>query len=141
MGQQFTWGDLTITVRELNRADVFRAATAFDALINDFVGDESSTPIGATSEINWILTAHSPAVVRYKGVRLEDGIHTIGEGDDTFTLTLPLTRYCFELDLPGSLALQWGTAAWEANPYLANEFFLALKRITENISGQKSDAA
>lgn len=116
---------LILLISEVSRANALKVVQVVNALMEAEL--DNAGYIG--NEFHWAYVQNAPVRVLWDGKLLENGTHILKFDEyDELTLTLPLTRDCFEA-LPVSLSAVWIEAAQAENEWL-NQHFLSVMRMT-----------
>lgn len=116
---------LTLLISEVSRAKALQVVQVVNALLDAEIDNAGFI----SNEFNFAYVSNAPVKALWDGKLLENGTHTLTFGEyDDLTLTLPLTRECFEA-LPVSLTALWVEAAQTENEWL-NTHFLSAMRLT-----------
>lgn len=116
---------LILLISEVSRAKALQVVQVVNALMDADLDNAGYI----SNEFNFAYVSNAPVKVLFDGKLLENGTHVLKfEEYDELTLTLPLTRECFEL-LPVSLSAAWVEAAQAENEWL-NQHFLSVMRMT-----------
>ncbi len=116
---------LILIVSEVSRAKALQVALVLSSLVGAEIGDGSFI----SNEYHFAYVSNATVKALWDGKLLEDGTHVLKFDEyDEITLTLPLTRECFD-GLPVSLSAGWIEAAQSENEWLS-EHFLSLLRQT-----------
>lgn len=134
---RFTYKDrLVVVCTEMSRAAALRVAQSVNMLV-----DLAPTLNGTlTNELDTIYVLNTPCSVLLDSKVLDTGTHSIDLDGQAFSLTLPLTRECFDA-LPVSLTAQWISAAQTENQWLTDFFLSALKAMAQPTGAPQSDKA
>lgn len=115
----FIWREiLTVSVGEMSRTQALECCRKFDALKSLYPHYDTSVNDYAElmSEADLLAVMSAPVVVKYKGEPVGWGEQCVELEEDTFRLTLPLTRKSFDL-MPMSLTTAWVNAALLSNAW------------------------
>jgi hypothetical protein len=116
---------LTLIIGMVNRAKALQVVQ----VVNSLMDAEIDNAGFISNEFNYAYVSNAPLKVLWDGKLLEDGTHTLSfEEYDELTLTLPITRDCFDA-LPVDLTAHWIEAATLENEWL-NAHFLDVMRTT-----------